>query len=120
VGDGKPLRSFVQENGQFFQRAVELRRNPVGDTGHIEDRPLTATVASFVSYLESPHQGQGRSFVFPPGLDLTAQVERGDAVVFAWAEGFSFTEKINAFSPPRFKQDSLLRLTVPVRQENRI
>lgn len=117
---GTPLRSFVQENGQFFQRAVDLRSNPVGDTsgGQIEDRPLTATVASFISYLDT--QAHGRSFLFPPGVDLREQVERGDAVVFAWVPGFSFSEKINNFQPPRFKQDTMLRLTVPVRQKNSI
>ncbi|MGZ8920586.1 MAG: hypothetical protein ACXW3L_06360 [Limisphaerales bacterium] len=116
---GIPLRSFVQENAQYFQRAVELRSNPLGDTsgGHIEDRALTATVASFISYLDAQ---QGRSFVYPPGIDLRAQVERGDAVVFAWVPGYSFGDKINDFQPPRFKQDTMLRLTVPVRQKNPI
>jgi hypothetical protein len=117
---GTPLKSFVQENAQYFQRAVELRSNPLGDTsgGHIEDRPLTATVASFISYLDN--QPHGRSFLFPPGVDLRAQVERGDAVVFAWVPEFSFGEKINNFQPPRFKQDTMLRLTVPVRRNNPI
>lgn len=115
---GMPLRSFVQENGQFFQRAVEMRRSSFegGGGGHIEDRPLTATAASFISYLEA--QPNQRSFIAPPGLDLTPQVERGDAVIFAWAANHGFGEKINAFQPPRFQQDSLLRLTVPVRQKN--
>lgn len=115
---GTLLRAFVEENARYFQRAVELRSNPLGDTsgGHIEDRPLTATVASFISY--SGNQVHGRSFVYPPGLDLGVQVERGDAVVFAWVPGFSFAEKINEFNPPRFKQDTMLRLTVPVRQRS--
>jgi hypothetical protein len=118
---GVLLRSFVQENAQYFQRAAELRSNPLGDTsgGHIEDRPLTATVASFISYLNS-HQPQGRSFVFPPGIDLSEQVKRGDSVVFAWVPGYSFSNKINDFQPPRFKQDTMLRLTIPVRQKNPI
>ena len=118
---GVLLNSFVQENAQYFQRAVELRSNPLGDTsgGHIEDRPLTATVASFISYLNS-QQPNGRSFVYPPGIDLCTQVERGDSVVFAWVPGHSFSNKINDFQPPRFKQDTMLRLTIPVRQKNAI
>jgi len=117
LDQGKPVRSFVQENGQYFSRAVELRRSPLGDTtgGHLEDRPLTATVASFISLLEG--NNQARSFVFPPGLDLTPQIERGDAVVFAWVDGHSFGGKINEFQPPRFRQDTLLRLTTPVRSK---
>src|SRR5688572_12515884 len=118
---GVLLSTFVQENAQYFQRAVELRSNPLGDTsgGHIEDRPLTATVASFISYLDS-NQPQGRSFVYPPGIDLRKQVERGDSVVFAWVPGYSFSNKINDFQPPRFKQDTMLRLTIPVRSNNPI
>lgn len=118
---GTNLRTFVQQNGSFFQRAVDIRRSPMGDTagGQLENRPLTATTVSFISYLEEVSNGS-RMFITPPGLDLTAQVERGDAVVFAWVPDFSFTEKINDFRPPRFKRDTLLRLTVPLRQKNSI
>jgi hypothetical protein len=112
---GTSLRSFVQQNGAYFQKAVDVRRSPMGDTagGQLDNRPLTAMTASFLSYLDelSPN---GRSFIAPPGLDLTPQVERGDAVVFAWLPNFGFAEKINDFSPPRFRRDTLLRLTVPV------
>jgi hypothetical protein len=113
---GTPLRSFVQQNGSYFQRAVDLRRNPLGNAagGQIEDRPLVATTASFISYLDELAHNN-RSFLSPPGLDLTPQVERGDAVVFAFVPGFSFADKINDFQPPRFRQDTLLRLTLPVR-----
>lgn len=118
LSQGTPVRSFVQENGQYFSRAVELRRSPLGETagGHLEDRPLTATVASFISLMEG--HNQQRAFVYPPGLDLTPQIERGDAVVLAWVGGHSFGGKINEFQPPRFRQDTLLRLTLPVRQKN--
>lgn len=113
---GTPLRPFVQQHGSYFQRAVDLRRNPLGDAagGQLEDRPLVATTASFISYLDELTHNN-RSFLCPPGLDLTAQVERGDAVIFAFLPGFSFTDKINDFQPPRFRQDTLLRLTLPVR-----
>ena len=95
-----------------------MRRNPLGDSGggHLEDRPLTATVASFISLLQG--QQSPRSFIYPPGIDLTPQIERGDAVIFAWLSGHSFGGKVNEFQPPRFKQDTLLRLTLPVRQKN--
>lgn len=113
---GTPLRSFVQQNGSYFQRAVDLRRNPLGDAagGQLEDRPLVATTASFISYLDELAQNN-RSFLSPPGMDLAQQVERGDAVIFAFLPGFSFGDKINNFQPPRFRQDTLMRLTLPVR-----
>jgi hypothetical protein len=112
---GTPLRSWMQQNAGQFQRAVELRRNPLGDTagGHLEDRALTATAASFISSAEDFSQ-IGRTFISPPGLDLTPVAERGDAVIFAFAPGFSFNPKLNQFKPLRFKQDTLLRLSVPV------
>jgi hypothetical protein len=110
---GVNIRQFVRENGAYFQRAVDVRRSPVGDTsgGHLENRSVVAVTASFISYLD---EQPGRVFLAPPGLDLTAQIERGDAAIFAWVPNFSFSEKINDFQPPRFKQDTLLRLTVPV------
>lgn len=110
---GVNIRQFVRENGAYFQRAAEVRRNPLGDTsgGRLENRPVTAVTASFISYMDDQ---PGRSFLAPPGLDLAAQVDRGDAAIFAWVPNFSFTEKINSFQPPRFRQDTLIRLTVPV------
>jgi hypothetical protein len=114
---GTPLRTFVQQNAATFQSAVDLRRNPLGDTsgGHLENRPIVAATVSFLSYLDDYAQ-TGRNFVSPAGLDLASAVERGDAVVFAFAPDFSFTEKLNDFSPPRFKRDTVVRLTVPVRR----
>ena len=119
VEKGSPLRGFVQQNGEYFERAAGLRRNPLGDTagGQLENRPLIATTVSFLSYLQE-RSPNGRSFIAPPGLDLTPQVERGDAVIFAYIANHSFSEKINQFQPPRFRQDTLLRLTLPVRQKN--
>jgi hypothetical protein len=72
---------------------------------------LTAITASLLSYMDDQ---PGRAFVSPPGLDIVPQVERGDAVVFAWVPNFSLTGKINEFQPPRFQQDTMLRLTVPI------
>jgi hypothetical protein len=111
---GVNVRQFVRENGAYFQRAVDIRKSVVGDTagGRLENRPVTAVTASLISYLDQPQPG--RSFIAPPGLDIAAQVERGDAVVFAWLPDFALTEKMNNFSPPRFKQDTMLRLTVPI------
>lgn len=113
------LKTFVQQHGSHFQRAVELRRNPMGTTagGQLENPALTATVVSFLSYLDQYGQGN-RQFVSPGGLDMTASVERGDAVILGYAPNFSFTDKINAFTPPRFKRDTFVRLTVPVRRPN--
>ncbi len=111
---GINVRQFVRENGAYFQQAVNRRREPLGEAaaGRLEDRPLTATTISLISYLEG--QQPGRSFISPPGMDLSPLIERGDAAIFAWIPNFSLAEKMNDFHPPRFKQDTLLRLTVPI------
>lgn len=114
---GIPLRKFVQENGSYFQHAVEQRRNAMGDTqgGRLENRALTATVASFISYLEDI-QANNRNFVTPPGLDLSAQAQRGDAIVLGFVPDYTVTAEMNQFRPPRMKRDTFLRLTVPLKK----
>lgn len=110
---GVPLQSFVLQHGNEFQSAVSSRRNALGDAskGRLENLPLTATVASFAAQLPKPDIQ--RSFVAPPGMDLTTLVERGDAVVFAWDANQAYARPINGFSPPRLKRNTLLRLAVP-------
>lgn len=118
---GVAIRTWVQQNGVYFRGAIDRRRNPLGDTsgGQLEDRPLTATVASFISHLNEAGIS-GRNFISPAGMDLTPQVERGDAVVFAWLPNFGFEEKVNRFNPPRYRRDTLLRLSVGLKQKNAI
>ncbi len=115
---GRRLQEFVQQHGgnQIFQSAVDRRRNPLGGGGmQLTDRPLTVTTASFYRLLDEANMTQ-RSIVGVPGLDLSNEVKRGDAIVFAWDEGQIFTKPINQFQPIRMKRDSMLRLVVPVKK----
>jgi hypothetical protein len=110
---GVPLQQWVPQHSAEFQSAVQARHNPLGDAGrgHLEDLPLTAMVASFSAQLPRPeHQ---RSFVAPPGLDLTPLVDRGDAVLLAWDANGSYAKPVNQFNPPRLHRNTLLRLAVP-------
>jgi hypothetical protein len=114
---GKPLTEFVRQNGgnNIFQSAVERRRNPLGGNGtQLEDRPKTVATASFYRMLEESNNSQ-RQIVGAPGLDMSAEVKRGDAVVLAWDEGQIWTKPINQFQPIRMRRDSMLRLVVPVK-----
>jgi hypothetical protein len=115
---GTPLGQFVQQHGTYFQRAVERRRNPLGDNSAatIEDRPLTGMLASFTSYLEEGVNIGQRGFIAPAGLDISEQTRRGDGAIFAFVEGHTFANDINQFRPPRFKRDTLLRLVLPVKK----
>ncbi len=108
-----PLQQWVPQHAVEFQSAVQYRRNPLGDAsrGHLENLPLTAMVASFSGQFSRPeHQ---RSFISPPGLDLSPLVERGDAVLLAWDANGSYARPVNQFNPPRLQRNALLRLAVP-------
>jgi hypothetical protein len=109
---GVPLASFVMQYGNVFQNIVQERRRALGDerSGHLDNLPLTAMVASFSGQL--PHPDRQRSCVAPPGLDLSPMVDRGDAVVMAWDAGQSYTKPVNQFNPPRLQRNTLLRLVV--------
>jgi hypothetical protein len=52
------------------------------------------------------------SFLSPPGLDLSAVVERGTAILFAWEEDYSPTKPIYQFSPRRTHRNTLWRVPV--------
>jgi len=108
-----PLVQWVQQHGNSFQRAAQSRHNALGDAseGRLDDLPLTSMVASFSS--ELPRQEHQRSFVSPPGLDLTGLVDRGDAVLLAWDAHEAFAKPVNQFKPPRLQRNTLLRLAIP-------
>jgi hypothetical protein len=109
---GVPLQSFVAQYGARFAEAVRFRRNPLGDAslGHLENLPLTAMAASFPRQLAP--EGQ-RNFVWPPGLDLSRCVDRGNAILLAWDANQSYANPINQFKPPRVQRNALLRLALP-------
>jgi hypothetical protein len=106
------LHAFVQQHGASFQRAVEQRRNPLGDDkeGWLKNPSLNAMVASFPSHLPMPHPQ--RSFVSPAGLDLSPLAERGDAILLAWDADHSFVNSMNNFKPPRSQRNTLLRMVI--------
>ena len=117
---GTPLQNFIQSHGSYFQQATERRRNALGDSGaaHLEDRPLTGTVASFIGYLDNIAQHGPRGFIAPAGLDLSEQAARGDAIIMAFLPNQTFGEDINQFKTPRFRRDTLLRLVLPVKKNS--
>lgn len=113
---GKPLDAFLSMHGGAFQAAVEARRNPLGRSAMpLDDRSRTVTVASFYR-LKEEAEAAGRSVIGVPGLDMSNEVRRGDAVILAWDEGNIATKPINQFEPIRKRRDTMLRLVVPVKK----
>lgn len=109
------LSEFVQMHGGSFADAVNSRQQAFGSSGRSQiGDPINATMAaSFVTQLNAPNDYN--SFSTPPGFDLTDLTQRGDAVVLAWAPGYTFTKPLNQFPARRGGRDTLIRLSIPVR-----
>ncbi|MBI3849339.1 MAG: hypothetical protein HY298_03455 [Verrucomicrobia bacterium] len=111
------LTAFVQQYGNEFQSAAQRRRAAFGESVHLSNVPLSAMAASFVTQLggrRNVANNYQNSFLVPPGFDLSALTERGDAVLLAWDAGHLFTTAMNRFTPRRSTHDTLLRLAIPV------
>jgi hypothetical protein len=117
---GVLLTEFLAGHGARFTGAVQGRKQAFGSTqgGRIDDLPNASIAASFLSLVGyAPNQvGQVVNlpsmysrFISPPGLDVSPVVERGGAMFFAWAGGYSPVKAINQFSPRRFHQNTLWR-----------
>ncbi len=114
-----PLAEFAIQNGsQNFQQAVNERRQAFQqNSGRIEwNLPLSAMAVSLLR--ASPHANNpnnyGANFLAPSGLDLTSLAHNGQALLMAWDAGQTLTRPTEQFKPLRFRQDTLLRLAIPV------
>jgi hypothetical protein len=117
TGQGTSLRDFVSKHGQNFHGAINSRQQAFGQTERVND-PQNATVAAcFISQVgaTSDNYSYMGNFIAPPGLDLSSVVERGEAVVLAWAEDYSPIKPMYQFSPRRSHTDTLWRVAVEVK-----
>ena len=108
---GMSLRDFVSTRGQGFSGAAHSRQRSFGGSGsgQIGDMPNSAVAASFLSQLDS-----GETFVSPPGLDMSAAVAHGNAVLFAFAPDYTPVKPLYHIIPKRAHQNTLWRVTVPL------
>jgi hypothetical protein len=100
----------VQNYSGNFINAVDERRRAFGDNsrGQIRDVPRASMAASFVTLNNTVNNYN--NFSVPPGFDLLPLVQRGDAVLLAWAPGYSFTKPLNQFTARRGTRDTLIRV----------
>ena len=112
---GTPLTGFLLQYGAPFQAAVQARQRTFGggESGRLDDPANASIAASFLSRLGGT-QGAMRQFISPPGLDLSAVVEHGNAVLLAWAGDYSPVKTLRQFTPRRTQQNTLWRVAVPV------
>jgi hypothetical protein len=109
------LRDFVVQNGSQFQMAVQQRQYAFGDNAQrwVELNSRTVTAICFPSQV-MPVGPQQRGLVYPAGMDLWPLVERGDAVLLAWAPGHSpSTTPLNRFKTIRSQRNTMFRLAIP-------
>jgi hypothetical protein len=114
------VREFADEQRNSFFGAVQSRRHALGDDrrGRLENNPTNAIAACLVSDPGASMRDPNQYFVAPPGFDVTALLDRGQAVLFAWAGDYSPTKSMNQFNPRRLRRDTLLRLAVPLPEVN--
>jgi hypothetical protein len=112
---GMLLRDFVGRYAAVFQQAVQSRQRTFGgaESGRIDDLPNGTVVASFLAQMGGQHNA-GRTFIEPPGLDLSAVAENGNAVLLAWAGDYSPVKPLYQFSPRRSQRNTLWRLAIPI------
>ena len=112
---GNPLSNFVQTYGGQFEQVFAQRQHVFGnaESGQLQNIPQAAIAASFVSQLPGHNNYNGNGgFITPPGFDLSPLVERGDAVLLAWASDYTLVKPMNRFTARHGHRDSLLRVAV--------
>jgi hypothetical protein len=118
---GESLQTFVFNNSSRFGEATAGRRQAFGrETGRLDDAPKALMAVSFISSLADmtqvvqPGFNNQAGFVAPAGLDLSALVRRGDAVLLAWDAGNTLAGPVARFKTMRGQKNTLIRLAVPV------
>lgn len=108
------LASYVQKHSSQFIQAIDSRQRAFGNNAHAQIYDITnaAMASSFVSQLNTAGNPYN-NYASPPGYDLNLLAQSGDAILLAWASGYSINKPLPAFNPRRTQRDTLLRLTIP-------
>jgi len=107
------LNSFVNRYSGSFSAALNARGQAFGGNteSHLPDKPNCTVAASFVTQLNTPGN-QWQNFSAPPNFDLSPVVQRGDAVVLAFAADYAPVKPLNQFTARRNSRSTLFRVTV--------
>ncbi|RME91540.1 MAG: DUF4350 domain-containing protein [Verrucomicrobia bacterium] len=84
---GEPLAGLMSLVQQNFQMAVNARRRAFGSTemGRLDLGLRNLAALSFLDATGVVTTGPGvRQWIYPPGLDLSPLLDRGQAVLLAW------------------------------------
>lgn len=114
--DGNSTETFVRNLAGQYQSAVQQRQYAFGSSGggHIDDLPMGSMAASLLGEVAEV-QG-GMNFPASPGLDLSASVKNGGALLLAWSPDASPVPAINQFKTKRTASNTLWRVPVTVKE----
>jgi hypothetical protein len=106
---GMSLDDYVRRFGSGFQNAASERQRAFSSgSGRIDDLYDSSAAISFISHMSEER------FITPPGLDLSAVLRQGNAVLLAWEPGYSPIKPVNQFPTRRSHKDTLWRIAAPI------
>ena len=117
-GSGQPMSSFVQNSSRNFKNASDQRRHTFGSSSFAQlDNLCDSTMAISLLGVNYPENAMNQSsFVMPPGLDLSPDLDQGEAILLAWEPGAAPTKPVNQFPTRRSHKDTLWRVIIPLNQ----
>lgn len=106
--------NFVRNLAGQYQSVLQQRQYAFGSSGggHIDDLPSASMAVSLLGEVASVHGGM--NFPASPGLELSANVKDGSALLLAWSPGASPVPQINQFKTKRTASNTLWRMPVVV------
>jgi hypothetical protein len=116
LASGQSLSDFVKTAGQSFEAVASSRRQAFGKekAGLLGLNSTNLVATSFIGQIGG-YRGNQRTFLHPPGFDLSSMAARGDAVVLAWCPGLELpNSRIRKFEAPKGGRNTLLRIVTTV------
>jgi hypothetical protein len=116
--NGNSTETFVRNLAGEYQNALQQRQYAFGSSGggHIDDLPMGSMAASLLGEVAEVHGGM--NFPASPGLDLSATVKNGGALLLAWSPDVSPVAAINQFKTKRTKSNTLWRVPISIQTQN--
>jgi len=114
---GTSVRAWVADHAAAYQQAAQQRQFAFGSSGggQITDPATASMVASFIS--QAAETSKQVDFVVSPGLDLSASVAHGDAVLLAWSPTATPEPPVNQFKTKRTASNTLWRIPVAINDQ---
>jgi hypothetical protein len=105
----QPLDSFVRSHASSFSGVASARQQVFSgnERSRIDDWTNSVLAASFLQ--RSAGSGY-ETFDGPRGFDLGPALDSGQAVLIAWAPGYSPIQPLNRFSSARVRRNTVFRV----------